>query len=84
MSEIPKPISPRPWTQPRDLGPVFDANGGVVSFIENCPFLFHVEQCHDELIAALKLAKRLILKHGGTRRDLRRINDALLKARGKL
>jgi hypothetical protein len=85
---IPAPKSPRPWHRKPNLPPVYDAGSKVVSFIENAEFLFHVEQCHDDLIAALQDAKRVILrecKPGLARHDnLVVINAALKKARGKL
>lgn len=83
--QIPAAKSPRPWHRKPNLPPVYDVDSKVVSFIENAEFLFHVEQCHDDLVQALRLAKRALLRadlHNSS--ELKAVNAALKKARGKL
>jgi hypothetical protein len=85
--EIPRPKSRRPWGRKPNVPPIYDADDKVVSFIENAAFLFHVEQCHDDLVAALRTAKNVLLLHvRGIRgsEELKRINAALKKATGKV
>lgn len=86
MSEIPKPISPRPWTQPSPTGPVYDAAGKVVSFIENAPYLVHVEQCHDALVSRLYWARTKLKEADidGWHVDEIAAIDALLKRVGAI
>ncbi len=50
---IPAPFSPRPWSERSRIPTVFDADGKPVSYVQNHPFLFAIEQVHDALVARL-------------------------------
>jgi hypothetical protein len=90
--EIPRPRSRRPWHRKPNLPPVYDADGKVVSFIENAPFLFHVEQLHEPLIVALDVSRASSCSPAGAGAPnveditdtLKIVNTVLKRARGKL
>jgi hypothetical protein len=89
--EIPRPRSRRPWHRKPGLPPVYDADGKVVSFVENFDFVFHVEQLHEPLIVALDVARKQLLACRRRRADveditdtLKIVNTVLKRARGKL
>lgn len=80
MIEIPQPVSPRPWTQQPNKPPIYDRDLKPVSFIANAPFLFHVEQLHDPMIAALKAARADILLGRRDQKTIDKITDLLQRA----
>lgn len=45
--------NPTPWTQKDSTRPVYDANGSVVSFPENAPFIVSRVNAHEALVEAL-------------------------------
>lgn len=50
---IPAPLNPKPWIQLDRAPAVFDANGRIVSFVENGAHVLPVCQAHERLVAAL-------------------------------
>jgi hypothetical protein len=91
---VPTPENPRPWHRLAGCVVIYDANNQPVSGVRNAAFLFHVEQCHDPVVDALRLARRALLV--ARRRTaiecyaaeitetLATVNAALKQARGKL
>jgi hypothetical protein len=93
-AHVPTPENPRPWHRLAGCVVIYDANNQPVSGVRNAAFLFHVEQCHDVLADALRLARRALLvarrrtaiecNADEITETLATVNAALKQARGKL
>ena len=80
MSEIPQRTAPGPWIRQPGKPPVFDRDLKPVSFVAEAEFLFHVEQLHDPMIAALKQARAAILLRRRPQKLVDQITDLLQRA----
>lgn len=54
LDYAPEPFSRRPFYQIPKCVVIFDADGKPVSCVQNAPWFFHVDQCHDPLKGALQ------------------------------
>lgn len=80
MTDIPQPVSPRPWSQQPGKPPIYDKNLRPVSFVQNAPWLFHIEQLHDPMIAVLKQARADILMGRRSQKTVDLITGLLARA----
>lgn len=55
----PTPIAPLPWTQADETKAIYDANGDLVSFTQNAPFLMRLVFVYQNLIQIERLAAAL-------------------------
>jgi hypothetical protein len=61
MTPAQKHTPPFPWSQKRNGGPVYDANGNLVSFIEHAPEILRRVNMHDELLKTLEASTWYLL-----------------------
>lgn len=58
MTGVPKPASPLPWKQAEHdkagVGPYYGADGKIVSFTENHPYVAHAANAYPVMVAALR------------------------------
>jgi hypothetical protein len=77
-SAIPAPANLLPWTQRDEASVIRDANGQVVSFVLNVPFVMALVRQHQAPLVAAQLEVQL----GGAQDSIRNLSSELKTAKG--
>lgn len=78
--DIPAPNNPLPWTQKDEASAIRDANGQVVSLVNNVPFLMGVVKQYQSPFVAAQLDAQLSASKDSIRNlvaDLERANKRI-------
>jgi predicted aspartyl protease len=75
---IPEPHNALPWTQRDEASVIRDANGQVVSFVMNVPFVMALVRQHQAPLVAAQLEVQL----GGAQDSIRNLSSELKTAKG--